>query len=284
MNSSCAHTSGPTLLHFGKMFFLRTCSRAHWRRAIIITKEDECLSYTEPMLLVLLALSVSGLLRQRHCKRSLLLIAGIAGIFLLSWPPIDWLLSQPLEVWYPVRPLRSAQPQAIVVLSEGVSPADSERPYALPDAGTYERCEFAAWLHNHWRPLPVLASGGPERNGGQPFSRAMRDALQRAGVPPSFIWTEERSQSTHENALYGAQVLREHGIREIALVVEAKSMMRAAASFRKQGIGVLPAPCSSREFGPWSDELLPSGKAIERNETTLHETLGLAAYWLRGWI
>ncbi len=242
------------------------------------------MSYTEPILLVLLAISLTGLLRQRHCKRSWLLIAGITGIFLVSWPPIEWLLSQPLEMWYPVRPLESVQPQAIVVLSGGVHPADPGRPYPLPDAVTYERSEFAAWLHNHWRPLPVLACGGPDRKFGQPFSLTMREVLLKAGVPSSLIWTEERSHSTHENAVYGAEILRRRGITTIALVVEAKSMMRAAASFRKQGITVLPWPCSSNEFGPWRDELLPSGKAIERNEVTLHEAVGLAVYWLRGWI
>ncbi len=242
------------------------------------------MSYTELLLLVLLAICLTGFLRQRHCKRSWLLITGVAGIFLVSWPPFDWLLSRPLEVWYPVRPLQSAQPQAIVVLSGSVRPADPGRPYALPDAVTYERSEFAAWLHCHWRPLPVLACGGPDRNGGQPFSLAMREVLQKAGVPSSLIWTEDRSRSTHENAVYGAEILRQHGITTIALVVEAKSMMRAAACFRKQGITVLPAPCGSSELGPWRDDLFPRGKSIERNEVTLHETLGLAVYWLRGWI
>ncbi|HWE00481.1 MAG TPA: YdcF family protein, partial [Bryobacteraceae bacterium] len=180
---------------------------------------------------MLLTISAIGLLRQRHCKRSWLLIVGIASIFLFSWPPMDWLLSRPLEVWYTVRPLQSAQAQAIVVLSEGVHPADSDHPYALPDTETYERCEFAAWLHNHWRPLPVLACGGSARKGGQPFSLAMRDLLRQAGIPSSLIWTEERSHSTHENAVYGAEILRQRGITAIALVVEAKSMMRAAASF-----------------------------------------------------
>ena len=61
-------------------------------------------------------------------------------------------------------------------------------------------------------------------------------------VPDSSIWTEERSHSTYENALYGAEVLRSHGVARIVLVVEAQSMVRAAACFRKQGIAVVPAP------------------------------------------
>ena len=99
------------------------------------------------------------------------------------------------------------------------------------------------------------------------------------------IWTEERSRNTHENAVYGAEILRKHGIGRIALVVDAQSMPRAAACFRKQGIEVVPAPCEFRVFGqPLSDEFFPRWDAIRRNERTLHEALGFGWYWLRGWI
>jgi uncharacterized SAM-binding protein YcdF (DUF218 family) len=108
--------------------------------------------------------------------------------------------------------------------------------------------------------------------------------LEREGIPETSIWTEERSRSTYENAAFGAEILRMHGITMIALVVEAQSMLRADACFRKQGITVVPAASGYREWGPLSEELIPSWKAIQRNEVTLHETLGLAWYWLRGWI
>jgi uncharacterized SAM-binding protein YcdF (DUF218 family) len=112
----------------------------------------------------------------------------------------------------------------------------------------------------------------------------MRELLVASGGPDLRIWTEERSRSTYENALYGASILRLHGISRIALVVEAQSMVRAAACFRKQGIVVVPAPSDFREFGPLVDEALPSWKAIERNEITAHEVLGLLWYRIRGWV
>jgi uncharacterized SAM-binding protein YcdF (DUF218 family) len=210
---------------------------------------------------------------------------GVFGLVFVSWPPIDWALSRPLEAWYPVRPFQGSPGlEAIAVLSESIQPPHFERPYPLADSGTYERCEFAAWIYKRFGPLPILASGGPGASGAEPFSITMRNILESAGVPAAMIWTEEQSQSTHENALYGAKVLRSHGIRRIALVVDARSMFRAAASFRKQGIEVTPAPCAFREFGPLSSELLPNWKAIRQNEETLHEVGGLAWYWVRGWI
>jgi uncharacterized SAM-binding protein YcdF (DUF218 family) len=244
------------------------------------------MTYIQPLLLAFLTVAFIGLIRLRHCKGSFIPGLGVLGLLMISWPPFDWLFSRPLEVWYPAKPfqLAPASAQAIVVLSSAVDSQRYWRPYSLPDRETYERCEFAAWLHKSWQHLPVLACGGPGNKDERPVSVTMRELLHRAGVPEAVVWIEERSRSTHENAVYGAEVLREHGIDKIILVVEAKSMLRAAASFRKQGIVVAPASSDFRELGSLDDELIPSWKAIRRNETTLHETVGLAWYWLHGWI
>src|ERR1017187_7474195 len=50
----------------------------------------------------------------RNCRRRR------RGLFLVSWPPVDWLLSRPLEARYAIRPFAaSSGPQAVVVFSEG---------------------------------------------------------------------------------------------------------------------------------------------------------------------
>jgi uncharacterized SAM-binding protein YcdF (DUF218 family) len=194
------------------------------------------------------------------------------------------MFSYPLEGRYPVRPVPlTPKPDAIVVQAAGVSVALFERPYQLADYETFQRCEFAAWLHQRWPDLPVLTTGG----GSFPMSAAgkMRELLVRAGVPGSQIMTEDLSHSTYESARASAALLRQKGIRRIALVVEAQSMPRAEACFRKQGFDVIPTPCEIRQFGvPWQDEELPTWKAVRRNEMTLHETVGLLWYRVKGWI
>jgi uncharacterized SAM-binding protein YcdF (DUF218 family) len=112
----------------------------------------------------------------------------------------------------------------------------------------------------------------------------MQELLRASGVAESMIWTERYSRSTHENAAYGAAILRKHGISTILLVTEASDMLRAEQCFRKEGLAVIPYPFAFRDIGPALDELIPSWKAIAQNERTLHETLGLGWYWLRGWI
>jgi uncharacterized SAM-binding protein YcdF (DUF218 family) len=235
------------------------------------------MTYVQPLTAVLLLLLVIGLVRMRRCSGIALPAIAVLGLCILSWPPLDWLFSRPLEMWYPVRPFSSSEPvQAIVVLSAAVSPPQFQRPYPLADKDTYERCEYAR------QQVPVLACGGPPGPRERPLAVHMRDLLERAGVPASMIWTEERSRTTYENALYGADVLRSRGITRVALVVEAQSMLRAEACFRRQGLTVVPAPCSFREWGAAMVELVPTWEAMERNERTLHETLGLAWYKLRG--
>jgi len=243
------------------------------------------MSYAQPLLGVFLFIAAIGLVRLRRCQGSWLPILGVVAVWFVSWPPVDWLLSRPLEMWYPVRPFPAEPAQAIVVLASGVKPPVYERPYALLDEETFGRVEYDAWLYNHWQRLPVLVCGGaPSHGGPPPFPAAWRDLIRDTVVPENMIWTEDRSRSTHENAAYGVEVLRQHGVRKIALVVDAQSMPRAAACFRKLGITVVPAPSGFREWGPFFEEVLPSWRALRRNEETLHETLGLAWYWLHGWI
>lgn len=239
--------------------------------------------YSEPMLSVIFVLGTIGAFRLPRCKGKKWVVAALAGVWLISWPPLEWLFSRPLEVWYPIRPFPAAAADAIVVLASSVDGPRYERPFPLPDHDTYSRCRTAAWLHENWKPLPILACGGRAKGRAPGFAVSMRELLVSVGVPEASIWTEDRSRTTYENALYGAEILRSHGIDRIVLVVEARSMVRAAACFRKQGITVVPEPNGFDQLGPWQEELFLNSKAIRGNELTLHETLGLLWYRLHGW-
>ncbi len=98
------------------------------------------------------------------------------------------------------------------------------------------------------------------------------------------IRAEEKSRTTHENAVYGAEILRTHGIRKIVLVTEAYHMPRSERCFRNEALEVTPAACNFRRFAPSVGFFMPGWKAIEENELALHEGVGLLFYWARGWI
>ena len=235
------------------------------------------MTYTEPLLTLTLALSWIGVyfLRASPAKRFLTL--SLLATSLIAWPPCEYLLSRPLEWRYPLRPFSApAGVEAIAVFGSAVSPAQFERPYSLPDPDTFERCQYAAWIYRKTS-LPVLISG----NG---VVATMRELLLAAGVPGEMIWTEDRSRSTHENAMFSAQVLRQHGAQRVVLVVEARSMLRAEACFRREGIEVVAAPSRFRYLSATVEDWIPGWQAVQGNEITLHETVGLLWYRLRGWI
>jgi uncharacterized SAM-binding protein YcdF (DUF218 family) len=235
-------------------------------------------SYTQPLLATLSLLALAALV----WRKPRLGWAALIGFFLVSWPPVEWLLSRPLEAPYPVRPVQiPAGVQAIVVLSSAVEEPTPERPFPLPDHETFARCEFAAWIERQRPELPVLASGGGVQTPS--LSASMREQLRRAGVPDAQIWTEDRSRNTYESAVYSAQILRRRGVQRVALVVDARSMWRAAACFRRQGIEVSPAPWAFRRWKGVA-ELLPGWRSILGNERTLHELTGILWYRLHGWI
>jgi uncharacterized SAM-binding protein YcdF (DUF218 family) len=230
------------------------------------------------MLFTLLALAAWGLLRSRRR----LVVAGVAGIFLIAWPPVAWLALRSLEAWYSKDAIPAADVGAIVVLSSGVLPAGPGRPAPVAARDTYERCAYAVWMYRTRSQVPVLASGGGTEEEPVPSAAIMRDILIGMGVPESLVWIEDRSKSTHENAIFSAKILRERGIRRIMLVTEAYHMARAEACFRKQGLQVVPAPCGFHTIDFHLADLIPDGRALLENEYTLHELFGMAWYKLRG--
>ncbi len=215
-------------------------------------------------------------------KRPWLITIGITGLLLISMSPLAWLYSRPLEIWYDENPIPRDMADAIVVLAGAVNSPLPGRPYALAGQDTYVRIQHAAWLFRQWGSRPVLACGGGQDS--EAYSETIRRLLEDAGVPPGMIWIEARSRSTHENALYGARILREHGISRIALVIDARSMLRASLSFRKEGISVVPAPLQFYDLDFTLQDVLPTQRAVEANSITAHELGGLAWYWLHGWI
>jgi uncharacterized SAM-binding protein YcdF (DUF218 family) len=241
-------------------------------------------TYTEPLLTLTLTLSWIGLYFLQPSRAKRFLAASLLAISLIAWPPCEYVLSRPLEWHYPLRPFSTpAGAEAIVVFGSAVSPAQFERPYPLPDSESYSRCQHAAWISRNTR-LPVLVSGGTGSARIPPVATTMRESLLAAKVPAEMIWIEDRSRSTHENAVFSAEILRRYGVRRIVLVVDARSMLRAEACFRREGIEVVAAPSRFRYLSAIVEDWIPGWRAVQGNEITLHETIGLLWYRLRGWI
>ena len=176
------------------------------------------MTYLQPVSPFVLLLALVQVIRYRRSFTSPAfrgLALTLVAVFLASWEPAAWLLSRCLEGRYPPREYPTDDAQAIVVLASAVSPPCPPVPTQRAGADSYERCQYAAWLFKHWKPLPILASGGGGFVDSPPYAFAMREALEREGVPASAIWVEDRSRTTHENAAFAAAILQRKGIRRI---------------------------------------------------------------------
>lgn len=244
------------------------------------------MTYTQPLLPTLLVIGLAGailsLCRPKSRWGVRLALFSFVGIWCLSIEASAWVMSRPLEMWYTAQALPSESAEAIVVLSGAVHRPVPNRPYHLSAQDTYRRVKHAAWLFQNWRPLPILVSGGG--SGETPLAETMRRLLLTEGIAADRIWLESRSMNTHESAVHGSEILRAHGVSRIALVVEANGMPRAARSFRRAGMHVVPVPV--RFTGPpvTPSDFLPGWAGIASNEESFHEIIGLAWYRLRGWI
>ena len=88
-------------------------------------------------------------------------------------------------------------------------------------------------------------------------------------------WTETESRDTAENAAFLAPMLKDAGIRRVALVTHAWHMPRARELFERNGMEVLTALTrfttrSPGTLGPG----LPSASGLRTSYFALHEWLG----------
>lgn len=109
-------------------------------------------------------------------------------------------------------------------------------------------------------------------------SERMKQFLVAGGVPEAAIQTERRAASTRENALFSKPLLDTLPGRKVLLTSDYH-MFRAARTFRKAGIEVLPRP--------FPDALKRQNHWEQRwsvAQILLFETAKIAAYWWKGWI
>lgn len=229
-----------------------------------------------------LALATIGLLwlalRRYRIGAGLLAISAL-WFGLCATPAFaDW-LQDGLVSSYPPRPATSyPRADAIVVLGGGTLPRignDADDELARVEA---TRIGFGLELFKAGRAGIVLISGDRQE------AAHMAGMLVEQGVPATALIIDQRSRNTHENAVHAAELLRRQSLHHILLVTSPLHMPRAAASFRRQDLDVMPAP--TLEPAPAAEpgsRWLPQRRALLRSQRCLREYIGRWAYELRGW-
>jgi len=107
-------------------------------------------------------------------------------------------------------------------------------PGGAPGPALLRRAAHAARLWHSGAARVVVATGGPA--GAHPTeARAMRVALEAAGVPAAAVIEEDRARNTLENALFTIEILRARNLSPAIVVTDGYHLPRALMLFRLLG-------------------------------------------------
>jgi len=177
---------------------------------------------------------------------------------------------------------------AIVVLGSGtVNTEDWDgRAFSFVDRFAAARVLEAVRVFRMTDAAIVLSSGGnprPKRD-EKPSGETMRDTLLQLGVPADRILTETASKTTRDEAVIVRGILQAQNVDRVILVTSQTHMKRALGAFRAAGIDAIPAIAQEFDrYVPLALAVVPSEDGLWVAATNMHEALGLAYYWLRGW-
>ena len=175
-----------------------------------------------------------------------------------------------------------------MVLGGGIEQPGDRNPY--PDLHlASDRLLHAYRILKAGKAKRLLLSGGTVYGGPDATTEAeaMADLLVMLGVDRNLIILEQRSRNTYQNARNTAELFAQQGLASGLLVTSASHMPRAAASFRKAGLDLVPASTdiNGDNFDdlPFPINILPDAGSLQLTSAALKEWLGVIVYRWRGW-
>jgi uncharacterized SAM-binding protein YcdF (DUF218 family) len=226
---------------------------------------------------ILIVLCFAGALLSLVCRRAGIIVALAASfsLYVAATPAFSSYL-----LWYIESQISESKDldiaQAIVVLGVDIRHgrgviSDRLGPQSL------ERLAMAAEAH-HLLHLPVAVSGGRISDSQASIAELMKTALKQLFAVP-VAWSEDRSQTTHENAAHTEKLLRESNIGIVVVVAQARDLPRIIWSFERVGLRALPwpAPRTTLKIDRMGD-FLPSAGALNESFYALHELMGIVYY------
>lgn len=253
--------------------------------------------FVYPVGMTCLLLALALILNRHKRLRVVLTLAGLLVLYLASNRWVSYSLAQSLE-WRYLPPEMLPQVDAVVVLGGATESQQYPRP-SVEVNGAGDRVLYSAQLYRDGVAPVLLLSGGSidwqDGDGGSP-AQDMAAILNEIGIPDSALWLQNRSQNTHEDAVYSAALLKEAGITRVILVTSAAHMPRSVALFEHEGIEVIPAPVDytiTREGwqtltnGGWQAKLIslvPNSSSLGLTTSVMKEYLGMLIYHLQGWL
>ncbi len=254
-------------------------------------------NFVYPVGLTFVLLILALILRNKKRVRNGLIIFALLLIYLSGNRWVAMSLARSLE-WRYFPPAEFPDTRVAVLLSGGTESMQYPRTMVeLNSAG--DRVLYAANLYKQGKIDTILLTGGYiPWAGSERLSPAeeMKEILVLMGVPESAMWIEPDSLNTYENALFSAEMLRDHDVDTVLLITSAMHMPRSVPLFEAQGITVIPAPADytvtqqgwdslwSSSFESILTGLVPSSGNIALTTNVMKEYIGMAVYSLQGWM
>jgi uncharacterized SAM-binding protein YcdF (DUF218 family) len=162
----------------------------------------------------------------------------------------------------------------------------SENRFAVVDPIAASRLLEAARVYRLVHADYIVSSGGliAENERNRPSGVTMAEALVRLGVPREDILVEDRSKTTHDEAVIVKDMLQSHPVDHVVLVTSQFHMRRSVGTFKAAGIDVIPAVAREPQgLDTWWEKLIPTDKGLEGSSMAAHELGGIIVYSFRGW-
>ena len=241
----------------------------------------------QPGNLLLLCLLAGMLLLLRGRRRGELLVAVAAiGLLLFAVAPIGPAMMLALEQRFPRPPKLPDRIEGILVLGGAVETRISLAYGETVFNGSIARVLAGVALARK-HPEAKLALVGGEGDlfpVGFAEARATQGFVLEEGIPATRLIVEERSRSTHENAVFAKALIRPAPGQHWVLVTSAYHMPRAVASFRAADWPVIPYPVDFKvdpKTGLRANFNLLDG--LGTSTIAGKEWVGLVSYRLLGW-
>jgi len=231
---------------------------------------------TPPAVLILLSAVGVWLALWRPHLGIIIAMGGTTLLYLAATPAVSSLMLREIEAKIPADP-DLGRAQAIVVLGGDLHFGDGGKVQDTLGPLSWERVALAAHAYRQLH-LKVAVSGGRV-----PGAHATEGALMKAALENDFsvpvTWNEDQSQTTFENALYIARLLKPDNVTTVVVVTQAWHMKRALWSFERVGLHALAWPAPRAYPRPARvDDILPSVHALLDSFYALHEALGMVYY------
>lgn len=247
--------------------------------------------FVQPSSLILAVLVIGLMLArgQRFARLGARLASGgIVALVVAGLGPIANMAILPLEQRFPARQgrLPDGPIAGIIVLGGYEDGRITEARGTLTLNEAAERITETAMLAHRLPDVPIIVSGG---SGAivledKPAAVAIGAYLAAIGIAANRIRLEDKSRTTHENALFTRQLVIPKPGERFLLVTSAAHMPRAVGTFRAQGFDVIawPADFRTKDSG---DALRPFGSlpaGLKRLDEAVMEWAGLLAYRVLG--